>query len=117
MPIKVQDTYRTPYRLAQERKSPLNMWWFEWKCPPPPSLQRVALLEGVALLHWGWVLRFQKPSLGPVLLSLLAACQSGCRILSYLSSTISDCVLPCFPPWQWIEPLNCKPVPVKCFPL
>jgi hypothetical protein len=29
MPIKVQDTYRTPYRLAQERKSPLNMWWFE----------------------------------------------------------------------------------------
>jgi hypothetical protein len=46
------------------------------------------------------------------------ACWFGCRTLSYLSSTMSAFVLPCFPLcWQWPKSLNCKPAPIKCFPL
>lgn len=42
-------------------------------------------------------LGFQKPKLDPELLSLLAACQSGCRTLHYFSRTLSACVPPYFP--------------------
>ena len=60
----------------------------------------VALLEEVC--HWGWALGFQKPKPGALSLSLLSAspavCQSRCRHLSYLSSTRSACILPCFLP-------------------
>ena len=50
--------------------------------------------------------------------SQFSSCGSRCRTLSYLSSTISACMLPCFLLWQWwTKSLNCKPAPIKCFPL
>ena len=37
--------------------------------------------------------------------------------LSYFSSIMSACVLPCFlPRWSLSNPLNCKPAPIKYFP-
>jgi hypothetical protein len=61
-----------------------------------------------ALLKWVWpcwrkcvtgggTLRFQKLKSGPVSLSLPSACDSDIE-LSYLSSTMSASMLPCFPP-------------------
>lgn len=57
----------------------------------------VALLE--EMCQWGWTLMFQKCIPGPVSHSLLAACWSRCRPVSYLSSNMSVCILPCFPSW------------------
>lgn len=92
----------------------LNAWWLSsgaiWQ-----RIGGMALLEEMSC--WGWVLGFQihksgPPSLSlslpfPLSLSLPAACHSGCRTLSYHSSTMSICLLPWLPPWQkWINPVN-----------
>lgn len=52
---------------------------------------------GVALLEevYPWCWAFSQAQW--VSLSLLSVCGSGCRTLNYFSSTISACVLPCYP--------------------
>lgn len=54
-------------------------------------------LGGVAS-HWEWALRFQMLKLILMSISFPAACHSGCRTLSFLSNTMSVCMLPWFLP-------------------
>lgn len=50
--------------------------------------------------QWRWDLRFQKLKPHPVSLSFSDACQSGCRMPIYFSSTMSVYMSLCFSPWQ-----------------
>jgi hypothetical protein len=51
----------------------------------------------VEVYHWVCALRFQKPTAGSDLFSLLQPVDK-IKSLSYCSRVVSDCLLLCFPP-------------------
>lgn len=70
----------------------------------------VPLLE--EMCPWGKVLKLQMPTHSILSTSLPHVYESGWEVLSYFSSTIPACQMPCsLPWWSWTHPLNCKASP------